>query len=121
MKVHIDLSGDVIQTTVDGTISGPLILKIHEVITSHPDFSSDANRLWDLRDADFSHMMAAEVQWLRLRIQKSLESSNIKIAIVAISSFETKIITVLKSLSMEKSNSQIEVFDNMAEATQWCA
>lgn len=103
-----------------GIVKLQSLLKILKGIYAASDFQTGLNSLWDLREADFGSLVAADFEKVRdLVAQFWGIGGKSRAALVVTGDLEYGFSRMLGIMFQSKSSSEIQVFRDLDEAMKW--
>ena len=106
--------------TVTGTIDVDKLIKHLQALYISPDFDSDMNALWDIREANSSLVTKEDVTVLIdfVATQWGREAKN-KMALVATRDMEYGMSRMYQIMLEGKTTSKVAIFKDIQEAENW--
>jgi len=106
--------------TVSGVLAVDQLLKHLRGIYASPDFQSDMDVLWDLRDADFSAISSADVESVRDLVKDHWGlSGKSKAALIVSGDQDFGMSRMYEILMDQVTENKVMVFRDRKEAYKW--
>jgi len=107
---------------VKGIVKLQSLLQTLKGIYSASDFQADLNSLWDMREADISSFVTADVEQVRDLVGKFWGTGGeSRSALVVTGNFEFGLSRMYELLLQSKTTSEVQVFRDLDKAKAWLA
>lgn len=117
---HIDEGANLRMHKVSGVVTKESLIERLNEIYSAPDFISDMNVLWDLREADLSSFQSPDIQHLRDFVKDHWATGGTsKAALVVSRDLDFGLSRMYEFFIKDRTTNDVRVFRDMDEARDW--